>query len=218
MTRRRLIVYDLDGTLVDTQADIASAVNHMLTALGVLARSEADIRRFVGRGLRDLIQQCLGTADPARLDEGEAIFEAYYRAHLADASRPYPGALELLQHFEHRLQAVLTNKPDPFATELLAQLDLTKYFAHIVTPGPRAPKKPDPAGLLALMDALAVTPDETLLIGDSAIDVETGLRARVQTVMVTHGFADEAEVARSSPHALVRNFHELLQLAKSSQW
>jgi len=218
MAPKRLIVYDLDGTLVDTQSDIADAVNVMLARVGASARSTDEIRRLVGSGLRDLIQHCLGTTDAARLDEGETLFKQYYHDHLADASRLYPGALELLQYFEHRVQAVLTNKPDPFATELLNQLHVTKYFSHIVPPGPRTPKKPDPTGLLTLMDALAITPHETLFIGDSAIDVETGLRAKVQTVVVAHGFADEEELARSAPSMLVKDLRALLQLVKSSQW
>jgi len=180
---KSLIVYDLDGTLVDTGEDIAQAVNAMLTRLQTDPLSLEEIRLYVGRGLHDLIRRCLKTDDPEQVERGCRLFEACYRDHLTDHSSVYPGVRETLEHFKDRTQAVLTNKPDPFARELLAALGVAGYFAEILAVGSAYPKKPDPAALEALMQRAGVQSQDTLLVGDSTIDVETGRNAGVLTVM-----------------------------------
>lgn len=215
---KRLIFYDLDGTLVNTERDIAQAVNHMLAHLGANPLSSEVIRRFVGRGLLDLVAYSLETDDPVLLERGTKLFEDYYREHLADFSVLYPGAQELLAYFSDRKQAVLTNKPNPFAQELLAALGVADRFIEVLAGGSGYPKKPDPAGMLAFMDQHGISRTEALFIGDSLIDVETGRNGGVQTVVITHGFSDEAELREGSPDLLVHDFQELLQLARRRGW
>ena len=215
---KHLILYDLDGTLVDTEEDIARAVNYMLTQIGSRELPAEVIRAFVGRGLHELIAQTLETPDPDLVKQGVKYFEDYYLEHLTDSSLLYPGASELLDHFKDRKQAVFTNKPNPFATDLLVRLDVARHFMAIVAGGSGYPKKPDPAGMLALMDREGVRPEETLFIGDSVIDIETGRKAGVLTAVITHGFSEEEELRAGSPDLLVQNFTELLQVAKQAGW
>ena len=215
---KRLIVYDLDGTLVDTAQDIAEAANHMLAVLDASPLPREEIREFVGRGLHDLIRRCLKTDDSRRIRRGLKLFETYYAEHLADHSTLYPRAKEVLDYFKDRYQAVITNKPDPFARDLLTALDVADYFVEILAGGSSYPKKPHPAALVALMKRAQVTPQDTLLMGDSLIDVEMGRHAGVLTVVVTHGFEDQETLAAAAPDVTVRNFDELLALARRHDW
>ena len=217
-TMKRLVIYDLDGTLVDTAEDIANAANYMLQVLSNAPLSREDIQRLVGKGLHDLITRCLRTDDPTVIAQGMAQFEAYYGKHLFDHSALYPQAQDILEYFKRRHQAVITNKPQPFARQLLEGLGIAGYFSDIIATGSGFPKKPDPTAVVSLMAAKGVTAQETLIVGDSGIDLETGRNAGVFTVILSHGFADEEELAAGAPDVLVKNFAELLELAKQRGW
>ena len=214
----RLVLYDLDGTLVDTKKDLTQAANHMLSEAGLPPRSADEIGRYVGRGLRHLVQGCFRTEDPVRVEKGVAVFLEYYAHHLMDHSTLYPGAAEILDYFSRRTQAVLTNKPDPHAKNLLDGLEVGNYFAEIVAGNSGYPKKPDPASLQALMAKYGVPASETLLIGDSAVDIETGRRAGVLTAVVAHGFSSEADLIAAQPDLLVPDLKVLLETAHKREW
>ena len=215
---KSLIVYDLDGTLVDTGEDIAQAVNHMLTRLSAAPLSLDEVRQSVGRGLHDLIRRCLKTDDEARVAQGARLFEAYYGDHLTDHSVLYPGVRQVLEHFKTRTQAVLTNKPHPYAQDLLRAVGIAGYFLAVLAGGEASPKKPDPTALRLLMARVRVQPQDTLLVGDSAIDVATGRAAGVFTVIVSQGFEDPRQLRAASPDVLVKNVEALLALAKRRGW
>lgn len=215
----RLIVYDLDGTLVDTQEDIAASANHMLTTLGRPAIPVNQVREGVGHGIAYLVQQCLGSDDPDLLAKAMRIYRAHYAEHLLDRSRLYPGTREILEHFKPRRQAVLTNKPNPYSRDLLHGLGIGGYFSEVVGGGDGGlPKKPDPAALLGLMERAGAAPGETLFIGDSPVDIETGRRAGAMTVAVTHGFCDADDVLAARPDRFAGDFGVLLALALGESW
>lgn len=215
---KRLIIYDLDGTLVDTLEDIARATNHMLTQLRAEPLPLEDIRKLIGRGLPDLVRGSLKTDDEERLVRGIQIYRAYYTHHLLDHSRLYSGAEAILEHFRRRRQAVVTNKPDPYSREILEALGVADYFFEIVTGSSFHPKKPHPAAVLALMRCEEVSPEETMLVGDSPIDVQTGRSAGVFTVCLTHGLASRDELASADPDLMAASFEELLGLAEARGW
>lgn len=215
---KRFIIYDLDGTLVDTLEDIAQAANHMLRLLQKPPLDPDTVRRSVGMGLKDLVKGCLQTDDPKLIDEGTRVWWDYYGQHLVDHSRLYPGARDVLEHFKTRQQAVLTNKPNPFSRQLLETLGVGDYFREIIGPDEPHPKKPDPAVVRAMMERAGVTVEETLIIGDSPVDIQTGRNAGVLTVVLSHGLADEAELRAARPDLLVKDFPELLTLAKRRRW
>ena len=215
---KRLIIYDLDGTLVDTREDIAQAANHMLSQLRLPLLASQEICRSVGRGLHNLITGCLKTEDPKQIERGTTLYRAYYAAHLLDHSTLYPGVREVLEYFKQRSQVVITNKPNPYSRDILVGLDVAGYFVEIVAGDSAYPKKPDPTAVQSMMEKAQTVPEKTLMVGDSPIDIETGRNAGVLTVGITQGFADDAELRAAAPTVLVRNFQELLELAKQQGW
>ena len=215
---KRLIIYDLDGTLVDTLEDIAQAANHMLRQLGAPALPARDIRGSVGRGVRQLVQHCLKSDDPTQIERGVTIYRVYYAQHLTDHSALYPGARDTLEHFKTRREAVVTNKPNPFSRDLLAALGVADYFLEIVGGDDGFPKKPDPSSLRALMEREGIAAAEAIMVGDSPVDVEAGRRAGVMTVGITHGFSERSELTAASPDALLNNFEEFLTHAQREGW
>jgi 2-phosphoglycolate phosphatase len=214
----RLVIYDLDGTLVDTKDDIVQATNSMLSQLNLPSLPAPKICRSVGRGLAQLVKDCLGTQDPRQIEEGMRLFRRYYGAHLLDHTQLYPGVREVLGYFSARQQAVITNKPDPFSREILNGLGVAGYFCQIIAGDADFPKKPDPTAVLAIMRRSEARSEETLLVGDSAVDIDTGRRAGVFTVGVDQGFAEDGELAAAQPDVLVRDFRELLAQARQRGW
>ena len=218
MRGKRLIIYDLDGTLADTREDIALAVNHMLREMKCPALAQDRIAGYVGHGLHHLVKSCLKTEDPKQIEKGSKIYRRYYGEHMLDHTRLYPGAREVLDYFKERIQAVITNKPSPFSKDMLHALGVADYFSEIVGGDDGLPKKPNPAAMLAIMKRDEIPPAETLFIGDSRIDIETGRNAGVATVVVTHGFAGEDELKSAKPDGLFKDFRELLAAAKKEGW
>lgn len=220
MSRKRLIVYDLDGTLVDTREDISASANHLRAEMKLPPLPQDRICGFVGLGLKKLVANVLGTEDESEVEEGMRIYRAHYAEHLLDHTALYPGAREVLEHFRERVQAVITNKPNPYSREILEALGVARYFVEIVAGDSGWPKKPDPESLRAILQREQVPPEEALLVGDSPIDIETGARAGVPTVAVCHGFTARAELeqARPAPTALVADLRELLSLARRESW
>ncbi len=213
-----MIVYDLDGTLVDTLQDITNAANYMLSQMRAAALAPDQVRRFVGRGMHQLIVDCLQTEDPGRIAEGMQIYRAYYREHLVDHSRLYPGVLAVLEYFQTRTQAVISNKPNPYSKDLLEALGIGSYFLEVIGGDDPYPRKPDPSSLRVLIERAGVSAEETMIIGDSPIDVETGRRAGIFTATVTHGLSDRDDLISARPDAMVDSFESLLLLAKEQEW
>jgi len=218
---KRIVFYDLDGTLVDTRRDIANAVNHMRATLGLAPLPEGEICGYVGLGLRQLVESCLPDgADAARVEHAMKVYRAFYTEHLLDHTRLYAGVREVLEHFRARglAQAVITNKPNPFSRQILEALGVAGFFLEIVGGDSLWPKKPDPQALVALLEREQVRPAQALFVGDSPIDVETGARAGVLTVVVAQGFSSRAELERAQPDRTVKDFRELLALARKEGW
>ena len=215
---KRLIIYELDGTLVDSLEDLVAAVNVMLGEMGASPLSAREIRRHVGWGLHELVRRCLCTDEARRIERGMTRFRAYYGRHLLDHTQLYPGARDVLDHFRARRQGIVTNKPNPFCRDVLEGLGVSGYFSEVIAGDSGHPKKPDPAGVRALLKSARVDPSESLLVGDSPIDVETGRRARVFTIGVLNGFADEQELQAAAPDAVAHDLGELLAMAKARGW
>ena len=188
--RLRLVVFDLDGTLVDSSQDLCTAINRMLAVLapGATALSHPQVRSFVGDGARALVGRSLEAAGVAAdVDPALPVFLEAYRGCLLDSTRFYPGVLDALDALRPLPLAVLTNKPGDLSRDLLAGLGAAGRFVRVVGGGD-APRKPDPGGLRALMAECGAAPAETVLCGDSAIDVATGRAAGAFVVGVDCGF------------------------------
>lgn len=184
----RLLVFDLDGTLVDSKVDLANSVNHALTEFGLAPLPNETVYSYVGNGATMLIRRALGTAREAILPEVLDLFLDHYRRHLLDTTLPYPGVAQSLREREGEYEmAVLTNKPLDMTRSLLDGLSLTRHFVDIRGGDSFDNKKPHPEGLLRIMDARGTTARETLMVGDSVNDVLAGRGAGVLTCGVTYG-------------------------------
>jgi len=185
-----LIVFDLDGTLVDSHRDIANAANALVEELGGARLADADITAMVGEGAALLVGRALTVAglDPATpgaLDR----FLAHYGERLLEHTRPYPGTEETLARLVRRVpMSVLTNKPQRPTELILEGLGLRQYFGEVAGGDTPSGRKPDPAGLLRLVAAAGATPERTLMVGDSPIDLQTARNANTSICLVRYGF------------------------------
>ncbi len=205
----RLLVFDLDGTLVDSKQDLAMSVNAMRTEMGLAPLPLELIATYVGNGVRPLVRRSLGThADEESVERGLAFFLGYYREHMLDRTAPYPGVSEALQKLSGRKMAVLTNKPVDFSREMIARLGFAPHFTYVYGGNSFPKKKPDPIGLNKLMEDFQVAAADTLMIGDSDTDVLTGRNAGVWTCGVTYGFGAHT-LATVSPDLVIDDLREL---------
>src|SRR6266446_1018940 len=169
------VIYDLDGTLVDSRDDLADSVNATLGRLGLPARDPAVIHGFVGEGAERLIRRSLGPAHEHRYPEAAPVWREEYKKRLLSWTRVYPGVSDLLR-LPPPARGVLTNKPGEFTREILRGLGVAHAFQSVIC-GDEAPRKPAPDGLLRVCAAMGVAPACALLVGDSAVDLATGRAA-----------------------------------------
>ena len=190
----RAVVFDLDGTLVDTAPDLTAALNHVLPRADRDPVGVADVRAMVGQGLRKLIERALTASGgiPDGVDI-EAMFEGafeYYAAHLADRSVPFPAATDVLDRLAEAgvTLGVCTNKPVALSERLLSELDLARYFTAILGGDSLAVKKPDAGHLLTTLERMNARPREAVMIGDSQADIDAARAADVAVVAVSYGY------------------------------
>jgi phosphoglycolate phosphatase len=202
----RVAVLDLDGTLVDSFADLGGSVNHALRAVGLPARPLPEVREFVGEGARLLLQRAV---DPHLhlLEPALAAWWEHYERHCLDRTELFEG-MELALAGASRTLAVHTNKPGRLARKILTGLGVGGRFAAVVG-GDEAPRKPDPQGTLELIARLGGRPEDAVFIGDSLIDARTAAAARVPFVAVTWGFGAREALAESRPAALLDRVGDL---------
>ncbi len=207
MAGLRLVVFDLDGTLIDSIGDIASSANQSLVeAYGEGARLSPEVvRGFVGHGARLLIERCVETVGKPKADVGP-IFERFlevYGSRLTETTRLYPGMKDPLDRVETTSRlAVLTNKPGAMSRTIVKDLGLLGRFIGVIGGDDLKTKKPDPEGLLKLAEAAGARPEETALVGDSAVDVRTARNAGAVSIGVLWGY-DREGLTREQPDLLL---------------
>lgn len=190
MTDIQLVVFDLDGTLVDSSADLANAVNALLVELGVSRLPDPAIVAMVGEGAAVLVRRALAASNfdpetPGALDR----FLKHYNQHLLDHTRMYPGMLETLQDLRSRLPlAVLTNKPAHATGRVLEGLGVDLYFGEVIGGDTPFGRKPSTAGLAHLAEASGVAPKRVLLVGDSPVDLATARNGGTRLCLARYGF------------------------------
>lgn len=187
--QRRLIAFDLDGTLIDSRRDLADAANDLIVELGGSPLSEEAIGRMVGGGATLLVRRALAAAALVEPPRAVDRFLQIYDTRLLNHTRPYEGVPEAVRRArEYGRVVVLTNKPQHASERILHGLDLRDLFDAVVGGDSAYPKKPDPSALLALVADSTTTPAMSLMVGDSAIDHETALRAGTGCCVAAYGF------------------------------
>jgi len=205
----RLLIFDLDGTLIDSRLDLVHSVNATLDHLGRPLLPHETIESYVGNGVAALVHRALGpgaTEDEAK--HAQEFFLAYYRAHMLDNTVLYPGVREALDELRDRSMAVLTNKPVRFSEEILKGLDAACYFSFVYGGNSFSCKKPDPVGVQALLRDLGASADEAMMVGDSAVDVRTARNAGIWSCGVTYGLGFESMRA-DPPDLMLDNLADL---------
>ena len=187
----QLVVFDLDGTLIDSRRDLADATNALVADLGGTPLGVDEVTVMVGEGAAVLVRRALTAAglDPQTPGALER-FLAHYDERLTVHTRPYDGLVEALSALrsDGRTLAVLTNKPGRPSREILQRLELARFFSEVIGGDTSAGRKPDPSGLLSLADGAQIAPSATVLVGDSPIDAETARRAGAALCIARYGF------------------------------
>jgi len=206
-----LLVFDLDGTLVDSQRDLTESVNAMRAWMGLGSLPAEIVARYVGNGAPVLVQRALPDASEEDWSRALKYFLDYYREHMLDSTRLYPGVREALDelHAAGIPLAVLTNKPIRFTLQMLEGLHLDLHFFRVYGGNSFPEKKPDPTGLNALIAEARAGRDRTVMVGDSAVDVQTARNAGTRACGVRWGLQPETFVA-SPPDFLIDDMRELV--------
>lgn len=209
------VVFDLDGTLLDTLDDLAASVNFALRSAGLPERSRMEVRRFLGNGIRYLMTESTGgKLDDESFEKVFQAFRSHYVEHCLDRTSPFPGIMELLEELERRgvRMAIVSNKLHP-AVQELNQRFFKQYIHTAVGESATVRRKPNPDAVLQAMSELGSTKDETIYVGDSEVDLATAQNAGIACALVTWGFRDEADL-RALPGAklFVHKPSELLTL------
>ncbi len=219
-SKKEVILFDLDGTLINSSQDLALAVNHMLKALNRDTFSEGIIHGWVGNGAQRLVQRALSgqreideNLDPALFAEALEIFLAFYAQNLCVATVTYPNVpstLKALKSMGYRL-VIVTNKPFAFVEPILEGLKLSGQFELILGGDSLAQKKPDPMPLLHVCNKLGVTVKECVMVGDSKNDILAANTCDMQSVGVTYGYNYGEDIGVYEPSIIIDDFGELLK-------
>ncbi len=218
----RLIVFDLDGTLIDSREDLALSANAMRQQMGLGPLAYNVITSYIGHGVTNLVRRALangaagGTIGDETIEQCTRIFLDYYWEHKLDNTVAYPGVVEALADLEGFRMAVLTNKPVRFSIAILEGLGIARRFEFIYGGNSFEHKKPDPAGLLKIMKDTASAPGQTLMVGDSDTDMLTGRNGGVWTCGVTYGLAPQTLI-ETPPDVLLGDLRDLPPLVKAGR-
>ncbi len=213
------IIWDLDGTLLDTLQDLMDAVNYALRAFGCPQRSLEEIRRFVGNGAGLLIQRALpGGADDPAWEDVLACFRQYYDAHCRDKTAPYEGILPLLSDLRRDgyPMAVVSNKPDS-AVKILCRDHFGDIFSTVTGEVEGCPRKPAPDLVFRAADSLGLLPEQCIYVGDSEVDVQTARNANMRCISVLWGFRDEEFLRASGAECVCRTPDEFTTVLKEME-
>ncbi len=210
----RLFLFDLDGTLIDSKADISKSVNIALDRLHLPTVAVSRIAGFVGEGVRKLIQRALRESTgaepaPAQIEEAIPVYLEEYERHLLDSTKLYPGIREALNALWWADCAVITNKPENFSRTILQHLGIADRFCDILGGDRMDERKPDPAPLRWVMNKRHAVPSETAMVGDSRVDIQAGKAAGAMTCGVLGGFGTRADLEAAGCDLIVETLAEL---------
>jgi phosphoglycolate phosphatase len=206
-----LLIFDLDGTLIESKWDIAHSVNFTLVALGLHERPIEEIFGFVGDGVKRLLRLAVGEGNQARFEEALRVFRGHYLEHCLDRTTFYPGIEPMLQHFAHKKKAIATNKSIEYTHVIVNGLG-SKHFGYMVGGDNGFGLKPEPGMLLHIMDTVGVPKERTVLIGDSTNDINGGHNAGIRVCAVGYGMGNREKMAACQPDWFIEHPQQLMEL------
>lgn len=213
-----LLIFDLDGTLIDSKRDIVECVNRAFSQLGYREQPGELIASQVGRGAELLFKGLLGPRLPeSAIKELVASFKGHYEKHLLDHTTLYPDIEEVLTHYGAVRKVVVTNKAQPFANRIVAGLGVAKHFEGVYGSEAFATQKPDPGPIIEVCRRWHAHPAKTAVIGDSEFDLLAGKRAGACTVAVLYGFGSPESLRTLNPDFIVAKARELIELGESAR-
>lgn len=214
---KKLAIFDLDGTLLNTIADLGAACNYALGKMGFATHPISAYNFMVGNGVRRLIERAQIDADEATVDQLLVYFKEYYDEHECDATRPYPGIPELLAELtsEGVALAVASNKYQKATSAIISHFFPDVPFVAVMGHGDGRPVKPDPSVVFAILNMHPTPKADVVMIGDSAVDIETARRACVESVGVTWGFRPVSELRNAYADHVVSTPAQILELIKN---
>ena len=206
-----LLIFDLDGTLIESKWDIAASVNLTLEEMGYPVRTEEEVFGFVGDGVKRLLKLSVGEENEQGYEEALDIFRRHYLAHCLDRTTFYPGIEKVLTHFAKTFKAVATNKSIEYTKVILDGLG-AHHFIAVVGGDEGFGLKPEPGMLLHLMEKLNIPKERTILIGDSTNDINGGHRAGIKVCAVGYGMGNREKMALCEPDWFIEHPEELIDL------
>ncbi|MDD5503888.1 MAG: HAD-IA family hydrolase [Candidatus Omnitrophica bacterium] len=213
MANIKMIIFDLDGTLVDSRQDIVEAVNHMLVRLGLKEKSFDEVISCVGNGINELIRACLGKDFASLKDRAFEIYRQYYQKHPADNAYLYPGVLEMLDFFCNKEKAVVTNRNHNSSLLILRKLGIERYFNNIIGDDNTSCLKPSRCQFDRLFKKTSVNDKRrVLMVGDMDIDVLAGKASGIKTCAVTYGIGKRDDIERSAPDFIIDDILQLKEI------
>ncbi len=219
MNDKKVIIFDFDGTLIDSAPDLSASINHMLGQLGRKEFSEETIREWIGNGAQTLVKRALlgkrnidEQIDPEFFEKALDIFLSHYKAHLSERTYPYPYVREVLHILKNRgfKTAIVTNKPYDFIDPILKQLGIREYFDLWVGADSCKNKKPHPEPLLKVCDEFGVSVDEYVMVGDSKNDILAAKACEMESIAVTYGYNYGEAVEDFDPDGVIGDMRELV--------
>ncbi len=208
-----LLIFDLDGTLVDSLDDIVQSVNHTLAQLGFRPLQKQEIRGFVGDGIENLLIRSVESqaeASTAVIRQAAEIYTGHQDAHCLDHAKLYPHVRQTLEHFGPKKKAVISNKPEYFSKKILTALDAAEFFDVILGGDSLKERKPDPEPVRHILKLLSVENRRAVIVGDGRQDIACGKAAGISTCGVTYGFRSKEEI--SDADFVIDNLFELSKI------
>ena len=213
MTRWRaeVLLFDFDGTLIDSKVDIATAVNFTLGDLGLPVRSVEEIFSFVGDGVKRLLRLAVGEDNHEQYDRALEIFRQHYLEHCVKTTRWYPGIWEVLQHYKDRKNVIVTNKSMEYTLAIVDGLQARDLFQHVEAPRDTTELKPEPAMLERALKVLGADIESTVMIGDSTNDVRAAQAAGIRACAVGYGYGNREKVTALRPDFYCETPRDLME-------
>ena len=208
-----LLIFDLDGTLIESKWDIATAVNLTLADLNIPQRSQEEIFGFVGDGIKRLLRLAVGEDNQERYEDALKVFRSHYLAHCLARTKFYPGIETVLTHFAGKFKAIATNKSLEYTTKIVNSLG-AHHFSYIVGGDDGYGLKPDPRMLVKILDELSVAKDHAVLIGDSTNDINGGHNAGIKVCAVGYGMGDREKMNACRPDWFIEKPEDMIGLFK----